>query len=232
MINPRHLKFLPGLLMAYAQAFAGDAEFAVRWAPKVGGPADLTKVSDLLPIQGKSSWFDVRYFEVGAAKNVPEGFVAIVRERVKATKTETTWKYRGTEGFPTESEGVWKCPLRKEAKRKDEVDISFLADGTLRKAYSRSCTSKTGIREAVPAGLSPKQKGRSSKMNRRESADESLTAEEWRLSSGDVVLEVSMKGQDTPADLNRFKQVVVAKLLAAGAIPLDRSKTEIGTECH
>jgi hypothetical protein len=42
---------------------------------------------------------------------------------------------------------------------------------------------------------------------------------------------VSKRGADASAALAAFRSEVVDKLLAAGAHPFDRSKTELGTEC-
>ena len=70
-------------------------------------------------------------------------------------------------------------------------------------------------------------------MTRRESADESVTIEAWKLAGEKAVfLEVSKRGADASAALAAaFRSEVVDNLLAAGAHPFDRSKTELGTEC-
>lgn len=215
---------------AWSQA---DAEYAIRWSPTEGGLSSIQQVSSILSIEGKKSSYDIRYYEVETPQANPEGFEAILRERVKSTgESDVTFKYRGVGGFPTESEDAWSCPLRNETKRKDEVDISVLADGSVRKSYSRSCVSQVGVGRAVPATITLTQKGCSSKMARHESRDKLLTVEEWHLSNGDIVLEVSMNGRDSDDELHVFRQNVVSKLLTAGIWPIDRSKTEIGTQCQ
>ncbi|CAN7191753.1 hypothetical protein LJR084_000542 [Variovorax sp. LjRoot84] len=179
----------------------------------------------------KPTEFGVRYFDVTKPADAPVGFDASLRERVRGHKPEITWKYRVPLAHSPGVEVAWSCPLRKESERKDEIDISVLAGGEVRRAFSWSCTAKATLDAAVPTSLQPRQRGCSSKMVRYKTGDDSLTLEIWRLSNGDVILEVSSKGEDTPERLAAFRQDVVANLVAAGASPLDRSKTEIGTQC-
>lgn len=143
-----------------------------------------------------------------------------------------TWKYRSADAQAFSSlKATWTCPLRKEKKRKDELDVSVLAAGEVRLAYSRSCTAEATFKAAVPAAVKALQRGCPSSMTRYETSDESLTLELWRLASGESVLELSAKGDDSIERVSAFREQVVAKLLAAGATPLDRSKSEIGTQC-
>ena len=230
---------LRGLVMVVAlivpgSAVAGEAgaEYAIRWSAQQGGPMDLDQLAALLKIDGKSSGYTIRYFEVvpspGAAGELPP----IVRERKKkGDDVEITWKYRGSGGFPAMAADRWQCPLRHESKRKDEIDVSFLADGSQRRSYSRSCTANGPLKDAMPKTLKAVPKGCGSTMKRLESRDGRVTAEAWKLDDRDVVLEVSAKGPDTADALKAFERDVVALLIARGAEPLDRSKTEIGTQC-
>ena len=237
---PTQLCTIPGALIAlmallpYANAHAADAEYAVRWTKAAGVPGTLAAVSELLNVRGKKDGYDVRYFDALRPTDAPAGYDVILRERTKGGKAEVTWKYRrSADSSPAASApptASWRCPLNHELKRKDETDVSVLAAGVARRSFSRSCTAKGPIGVAVTS-FAAGQKGCASRMLRRESEDESLTVEEWRLSNGEVVLEVSMKGADTPATLEAFRTQVVRKLLQAGIVPLDRSKSEIGTQC-
>ena len=94
------------------------------------------------------------------------------------------------------------------------------------------CTTKTSLGAALPAAIVGPQRGCTATMTRRESPDESVTIEAWKLAGEKAVfLEVSKRGADASAALAAFRSEVVDNLLAAGAHPFDRSKTELGTEC-
>ena len=220
------------LLIVTTPAWAQpDAEYAIRWSPKDGGPADLKRASALLGVDGKASQFTIGYFEVVGFAGGPAGFLPILRERTKGDKADTTWKYRGSDAFPPGASDAWTCPLRKESKRKDEVDVSLLSDASVRRSFSRSCTAGVELKKSLPAGLTARAKGCSSAMQRRESKDGDVTIEEWRMSNGDVLLEVSSKARDDGPALAAFRERFVKPLIAAGIRPQDRSKTEIGTQC-
>ena len=55
-----------------------------------------------------------------------------------------------------------------------------------------------------------------------------LKVEEWHLPGGVTLVEVPRNGSTTQGDLESFQRDIVDKLIAAGAKPSDRSKTEIG----
>lgn len=117
----------------------------------------------------------------------------------------------------------------KDADAKDEVDVSILANGKVRRAYSRSCKVDAGHVAALPDASRLEQRGCTSTMARIK-ADDGRTVEAWTLPNG-VVIEASSKGKDTKATLAAFRQTIVRPLIDAGIAPLDRSKTEIGTSC-
>ncbi|MEO8936967.1 MAG: hypothetical protein ABI277_19060 [Burkholderiaceae bacterium] len=225
------------LLIAILMAATGpalaqpDAEYAIRWSPKEGGPADLDSASGLLRVDGKASNYTIGYYEITGFAGGPAGFAPILRERLKGDKADTTWKYRGAATFPPGASDAWTCPLNKESKRKDEVDVSLLSDASVKRSFSRSCTAGVELKKALPAGLTASRKGCSSAMRRRESKDGDVTIEEWRMSNGDVLLEVSAKGRDDSQALAAFRDRFVKPLIATGIHPQDRSKTEIGTQC-
>jgi hypothetical protein len=101
---------------------------------------------------------------------------------------------------------------------------------TIKRMYSRSCTVKGDASTAIPKNLDAKPKGCKSSMTRLKSND--LKAEEWQLSSGAKVIEVSISGKDTQMELENFKRSVVHGLINRGVTPLDRSKSEMGSKCE
>ncbi|HEY9100988.1 hypothetical protein [Chitinimonas sp.] len=221
------------LLVAASRVLAGQgeeagAEYAYRWRPQQGGPADGKAVLALLgqPLQ-KMDQVLVQYYTVEPPKDAPAGFTAILRQRSRpdGSKAEVTWKYRGEQGFP---DGDWHCPLKGKAKQKREVDVAVLAGGEARKAYSLSCTVKGTVAEVVPAKRQPKAKGCSNPVQRFEG--DSVDVEAWQLASG-LVLEVSRKQPDGAAELADFQHAVVDRLSAAGAQALGGSKSLLGSEC-
>ncbi|HSW26287.1 MAG TPA: hypothetical protein VLJ62_26250 [Burkholderiaceae bacterium] len=181
---------------------------------------------------GEASKFRVQYHDVHLPAAAPSGASAIARERKRGSKVETTWKYRGASPFDAETEHTWTCPLSGKAKRKDEVDVSMLAGGETRRAHSRSCTVKGTYSGSVPPALQGAPAGCSSRMERQESADGRYKVERWRLSNDQQLLEVSWSAGDTESDLVDFRRRVVEPLVNAGVQPLDRSKTELGTQCQ
>lgn len=209
-----------------------DAEYAIRWSPADGGPSDLRAVTGLLRIDGRTSEYDVVYRDVARPDDAPPGFVPIVRQRRRGARTDVTWKYRGRDGFPVQSAAAWRCPLRGEASRKDEVDVSVLAADTESRSYSRSCSADGDLAASAPGAPAPLADGCSSRVTRLRARDGALTVEEWRTSSGATFVEVSARGDDAAADLRNFRHTVAQPLLDAGIRPLDRSKTEIASPCR
>ena len=69
-----------------------------------------------------------------------------------------------------------------------------------------------------------------STMKRSKFAD--VNVEEWTLSSGGAVIEVSMKGPDNAATAAAFMSQVFKPLAALpGFAPESASKTEMGSDC-
>jgi hypothetical protein len=59
-----------------------------------------------------------------------------------------------------------------------------------------------------------------------------LKVEEWTLEpGGKLLLEVSRVGRDTEADLKAFRADVAEKLVTLRAKPIDRRKSEVGSDC-
>lgn len=213
-----------------AQSASAGAEYAMRWSPEQGGPGDADAALKVLKLTYKAkdvAQFQVRYFAVSAPLPA-SGPVPILRERTKNGGPETTWKYRSSGGFPAPALAEWACPLRSSKTAKDEVDVTLLSSGAVR-TYSRSCTSKGSVAETIPPDIVAQPKGCSVRMRRIEAG--AVTVEEWNLNGGKVVLEISSRGLDVPASLRAFQADIAEKLMAAGARPIDRSKSELGSQC-
>jgi hypothetical protein len=209
-----------------------DAEFAVRWDPRQGGPATPQDALRELRLKASApSRFEVQYFEFTAPAGLPAGFDAILRKRLSAGEAELSFKLRGSaplSGQPKLKE--WPCPLGPTRDRKDEVDISFVGVGHTLTAYSRSCN--VGSRDAdlqPPAALQARPKGCGSTMTRLRSGK--LKVEAWKMADGSVLLEASRPGKHDEASMRAFERQVLQPLLALKVQPLERSKSAIGGDC-
>ena len=111
------------------------------------------------------------------------------------------------------------------------MDITFLASGQTKRAYSYSCTVESEDGPiAPPRVLNARPKNCSSRMTRLEAG--ALKVEEWHLPGDIIMLEASRKGSDTRSDADSFRQEVVVPLVKSGIKPSDRSKTEFGGACR
>ena len=214
------------------RAAAPDAEFAVRWDPRQGGPATPEQVLRDLRLQaGEQSRFEVRYYDFTAPAGLPPGFTPILRKRVTAGRGELSFKLRGSEALPpTPTLQAWDCPLGPTDDRKDEVDLSFVDVGRVITAYSRSCdlnSQDAGLQP--PAALQARPRGCGSTMLRLRSGK--LKIEQWRLADGTVLIEASRPGRHDPASMRAFEREVLRPLLALKVRPLERSKSAIGGDC-
>jgi hypothetical protein len=219
------------LVRAYAALLQG-AEYSLRWDPTQGGPATPAAAIKRLGLKvHKTQDYQVEYFDIALPAGTPEGFDAIVRRRQSDTETELTYKLRGGQPLPAAPNlKNWDCPLPSPNKRKDEIDVTFLADALTQTAFSRSCSHASGARDlAVPAALQARPKGCSSRMHRL--ASKHLKVERWQMADGSTLIEASWLGTDRPRDRDRFQREVVTPLLGAGAVPMNRSKSAIGGEC-
>jgi hypothetical protein len=209
-------------------AAAEDAEFAIRWDPKSGGPGSLEEVIALLDMQDpKVKAFQVEYFAIQQASKPPAGYAVIGRERIVGNETEATYKIRGPAPLAAELQG-WVCPL-KGGQSKREVDVTWTGAASPRRSISLSCSvDGSRLSPLLPADSTATSKKCVSKMDRRKKGD--LTVEMWTL-KGKVVFEVSLKAKDTTGDLQAFRDRVVAPLLEKKARPINESKTELGSQC-
>ena len=167
----------------------------------------------------------VQYFSVSQPSKLPQGFAAIVRERIMDGKTESTYKLRGPTALP---DSARKCPL-KSGNGKSEVDISVLGPGSLKRSFSYSCSAEGSVKSTLPRRFHAKSLGCSSDFVRVEASDTNF--ESWSFPAGRKLLEVSWKGRDNSADLQSFLNRVVQPLVVAGVKPIGESKTLLGSGC-
>jgi hypothetical protein len=219
-------------LLPVQAAPAADAEFAVRWDPRQGGPATPEEaMRELKPKAGQTSRFEIEYFDFTPPGDLPPGFDPILRKRISGGQTELTFKLRGAVPLPPHPAlKQWDCPLGKTRDRKDEVDLSFLAEGQVATAYSRSCSLEAeGAALQPPAALQARPRGCASTMTRLRAGK--LKIEEWRLADGSVLLEASRPGRHEARSVQAFERQVLKPLLALKVQPLQRSKSAIGGDC-
>lgn len=220
--------------LAWASAWAAtsSAEYSMRWDPSSGGPASAAQALAQLGMHGgKGSRYEVQYFDIGAAVDAPSGFEAILRKRHNDTQAQLTYKLRGTAPWPGgTSLKQWHCPLPMPQQRKEEADVAFLTADRVSSAHSRSCShSSAQLDVAMPAELKARPLGCKSTMTRRESG--ALKVEEWHMADGSRLLEVSRLADHSAKASAAFRDQVVKPLLAAGVMPLQRSKSMIGGAC-
>jgi len=223
---------LLALLALPAHAAAPDAEFAVRWDPRQGGPA--TPADALRELRLKASaprYFEVQYFDFSVPAGLPAGFDPILRKRLSGGEAELTFKLRGHAPLPAQPPlKHWDCPLGPTQECKDEADITFVEAGRTITAYSRSCSLESRQADIeAPAALRARPKGCGSTMTRLRSGK--LKVEEWKMADGSVLLEASRPGKHTEASMRSFERQVLQPLLALKVQPLERSKSAIGGDC-
>jgi hypothetical protein len=154
----------------------------------------------------------------------------ILRERLKKKKAELTYKLRPKDSSARTAARVeWQCPLGPNAEKKEEVDISFAAQGDPKQVLSRSCTLE-GEPGDVQFPFAAEALACTSSMTRVKVGGYKI--EEWQLGDRARLIEVSRNGQNTPEATKAFAKTV-ARLTdpRAGAKPIDRSKSEAGSEC-
>lgn len=237
-LTPRLRACLPALAMATlaaampVQAAKPDAEFALRWDPRQGGPATPQDTLRELRLQaGKPRHFEVQYFEFTPPAGLPAGFEPILRKRISDGEAELTFKLRGSAPLPGHlALKQWDCPLGRTKDRKDEADITFVGAGRVLKAFSRSCgVESRDLGLQPPAALQARPKGCGSSMTRLTSGR--LKIEQWQLADGTTLLEASRPGQHDEASMRAFEHEVLKPLLALKVQPLERSKSAIGGDC-
>ena len=215
-----------------AHAATQDAEFAVRWDPRQGGPATPQQALHELRLKASApSYFEVQYFDFTVPAGLPAGFDAILRKRLTGGEAELTFKLRGSQPLPAQPPlKQWVCPLGATRERKDEADVTFVEAGRTLTAYSRSCSIESRDADIQPpAALKARPKGCDSTMTRLRSGK--LKIEEWKMADGSVLLEASRPGRHDEASMRAFESQVLKPLLALKVQPLERSKSAIGGDC-
>lgn len=207
-----------------------QAEYAVRWEVKAGGPAtveEALKAMELTPPTEKPEAFVVEYYEVGKPADAPEGFDAILRRRT-SDEAQLTFKYRG----PTPLKR-WRCPLDgHQDPTKQEADVSVVDASDPVPDYSYSCDVKGA--QKLPHDLAPEPKGCKAKMERvaaplagerPKKSDDEIKVELWHIDETNVI-EVSWGGKNDKDALDFFRKSVVNKLVAKGAKPSAEGMTK------
>jgi hypothetical protein len=215
---------LEGPLAIAAAGEPTDAEYAIRWNARDGGPKSGAEVLAVLSVHARhTSDYRIDYYGLPPAATAPPGFATILRRRTEnAGRSALTWKLRGDHAL-----AEWACPLRKSRNAKAEVDVAFGGADTVTRKYSYSCT--TDSPDVAASELSAERKACTSVVRRWDAGR--LKVEEWRLPGDVLMIEVSGGGTNTPAATEQFRKRVAVPLLAAGIVPLVDSKTELGSRC-
>ena len=214
-------------------------EYATRWHAQAGGPASTADTLEVLSLGAvKQEVFSIQYFDLPGPA-LPEA-KRILRQRVSKGEPEWTFKYRAGTPLPS---SITACPLAASSKWKDEADVSVFfqalaASGAApagparatasARSFSRSCSVKIASGKPVPLDAV----ARPCKSTMKRSKFANVNVEEWTLSSGGAVIEVSMKGPDNAATAAAFMSQVFKPLAALpGFAPESASKTEMGSDC-
>jgi hypothetical protein len=217
---------LAAAIVPAAGLLAGEperAEYAVRWDPAEGGPANLQELLSLLGAsESAGRAYEVRYFELPRPANAPPDAIVILRQRTREDgKAEVRLKYRSTQPLPES----WACPDGARFEKEQELDVSFAASPEPARVYAYSCTL---VAKAPPPALGATPKSCAARMVRYEFEGDKI--EEWTLPVGGVRLEVSRAAPNGPEQLAKFGELV-ERLRARGVKPLDETKTEFGSRC-
>ena len=215
---------LGGTSARAAAAEPAGAEYAIRWNARDGGLTSLNETMAILQTRAtRPRQFKVDYYDIPPDSAAPPGFATILRRRVEdGGQAELTWKLRGDHALAD-----WTCPWRKFRGTKAQVDVTFGGADTLTRNYSYSCTSDSP--ELAASELSATIKACTAVVSRRDAG--SLRVEEWRIPGDVVIIEVSGSGENSPGAMEQFRKRVALPLLAAGIVPLQDSKTELGSRC-
>ena len=201
----------------------GRAEYAVRWDPSQGGPANVRELLAFLGASpGGGQAYEVRYFDLPRPDGAPASATPILRLRIAdGGDAEVRLKYRTDQPL----EGRWGCPDGARFEKSEEVDVTFTAGATPVRMYAYSCTVDA---KAPPAFLGATPKSCAARMVRYKHGDDKI--EEWTLPGGGVRLEVSRTKSGNTKHEKKFRELV-DRLRARGVKPLDESKTELGSRC-
>ena len=201
----------------------GRAEYAVRWDPTQGGPANARELLAFLGASGGGGHvYEVRYFDLPRPESAPAGATPILRLRAaEGGDAEVRLKYRTEQPL----EARWGCPAGASFEKSEEVDVTFAGSATPVRMYAYACTLDA---PAPPAFLGATPKSCAARMVRYKNGDDKI--EEWTLPGGALRLEVSRTTSGSPKHEKKFRKLV-DRLRARGVKPLDESKTELGSRC-
>ena len=215
---------------------ASEAEYATRWDPAQGGPKTAASALSGLGLgNSEQDSFEIRYAVLPTPPSMRKDVKVILRERYRTNKSrhELTYKLRSNSPLPTvPSLANGHCPAGPGAKApKDQIDVTFSDAAVPARAYSRSCTVESkSAPPPVPAALQATFAPCTSAVTRLEAGR--LKVEEWHLTGGRRLIEVSRTGPDTQVELESFRREVVDPLVKVHQVrPLRASKTETGSEC-
>jgi hypothetical protein len=208
-----------------AGAEPADAEYAIRWNARDGGPASLNETLSILKTRAtRPRQFKVDYYDLPPTPTTPPGFSVILRRRVdNGGPAELTWKLRGDHALAD-----WACPLRNSKEAKDEVDVTFRSMDNVTRSFAYSCTSDAP--DLAASELSATIRACTSEVVRQDAGK--LTIEEWRLPGNVTVIDVSLSGKNVPGAMELFRKRIAEPLLAAGIVPSADSKSELGGSCQ
>lgn len=210
----------------------GAAEYVVRWDPAIAGPKTPSEVIGALGLKsGKHEDFEVNYYVIGTPPPTPPGVSSILRARKTVSgkaKFELTYKLRSDQLFAFDT-----CPLG-SASVEDEMDVAFVAAGSVKRVYSRSCDIESKDKAPSPPdalgatlGACPARMGR----DEFKSEGAKTKVELWTFADGSTLLEVSRSTVHSDAELTRFEKDVAAPLLEKGVTPIATSKTHAALNC-
>jgi len=201
----------------------GRVEYAVRWDPAQGGPANVRELLAFLGApEGGGHAQEVRYFDLPSPEGAPAGATPILRQRIaEGGDGDVRLKYRTERPL----EQRWGCPAGAPFEKSEEVDVTFAAGAVPVRMYAYSCTLDA---KAPPAFLGATPKSCAARMVRYKHGDDKI--EEWTLPGGGVRLEVSRTTSGKAKHETKFRELV-ERLKARGVKPLDESKTELGSRC-
>ena len=201
----------------------GRSEYAVRWDPSQGGPANVRELLDFLGAsESGGRAYEVRYFDLPRPEGAPAGATPILRLRIAdGGEAEVRLKYRMEQPL----EDRWGCPAGARFDKSEEVDVTFAGSATPVRMYAYACTLDAPVPPAF-LGATPKSCG--ARMVRYKHGDDKI--EEWTLPGGGIRLEVSRTTSGNPKHEAKFRKLV-DRLRARGVKPLDESKTELGSRC-
>ncbi|WP_428380949.1 hypothetical protein [Nevskia ramosa] len=214
-----------------------EAEYAIRWFPSKGGPANATAVAKLFAIAASKDEdkLVVRYYVVKPQAGAPVGATAILRSRDKANnkKFQLMFKYRASTPFDDKSK---LCPLKagnagEDLTDKGEWDVSWVASDRMESAYSYSCSLKSDHPIAIQPAFEARPRSPVIPMRRvrYELDGEEISVEEWSLPDGRFAIEVSRMGKRTHASLKDFVHTVSEPIVGAGALLIPESMTKLAT---